>query len=591
MRQAKLIRMTKAASAPTNAEIRVALSRILDSASFAQAGRASGFLRYVVEETLAGRSDRLKGLTIAVDVFERPADFDAQSDPLVRVEASRLRRRLLEYYAGEGREDPVRISLTRGSYIPAFRHTARGPRATDDRGRQFSVPMIGLAIVVVLGLVMGIVLFDRQQAPADPLAGTPAPVAGDAGITASAMLDEVDRNPPRLVVLPVRDLSGSADYQEFAAGITEELNSALVAYSILATVSPNVESSAGLRLSELRSSFRAGYVLLGSVRVADGRIRLVLRAMDTGLGTQFWTMTIDETITADMISQQQRLAVKVAQIMASPFGPVFTHEIERIAKIPTDELNSYQCLMRFYDYARSFDPGLFTESVRCIERTTTIDPQFAEAWAAQATLYLHEYSYGFVPRGDYREPPLERALEAVRNSLDINGNGRVAAITLAGIQRVLGNQGEFGRAVERALSLQPSHPAVNGQIGMLLILNGDVERGRPLLESAIESTSNVPGWYYVAHCFGALEQGQYEAALQWGFQIDAPTWFAAPLAVAASAALAGRPELATREVARLQQIDPDFARHGRERLARWLPAGPLQAILIDGLERAGLALD
>ena len=90
---------------PSASEVRAALERILASRCFQQAGRASDFLRFVVEQTLAGSGHRLKGYTIGVEVFGRPADFDAQSDALVRVEAGRLRRRLVEYYASEGIAD------------------------------------------------------------------------------------------------------------------------------------------------------------------------------------------------------------------------------------------------------------------------------------------------------------------------------------------------------------------------------------------------------------------------------------------------------------------------------------------------------
>ena len=77
---------------PSASEVRAALDRILASRCFQQAGRASDFLRFVVEQTLEGSGQRLKGYTIGVEVFGRPADFDAQSDALVRVEAGRLRR-------------------------------------------------------------------------------------------------------------------------------------------------------------------------------------------------------------------------------------------------------------------------------------------------------------------------------------------------------------------------------------------------------------------------------------------------------------------------------------------------------------------
>src|ERR1044071_4416587 len=107
---------TAARREPTPAEIQAQLARILGSRCFEQAGRSSKFLRFAAEQTLAGQGERLKGYTVAVEVFGRPADFDAQNDPLVRVEAGRRRRRLAEYYAGEGRRDELRVDLPRGGY-------------------------------------------------------------------------------------------------------------------------------------------------------------------------------------------------------------------------------------------------------------------------------------------------------------------------------------------------------------------------------------------------------------------------------------------------------------------------------------------
>src|SRR5262245_1258025 len=102
---------------PTAAEVRDALERILRSRCFEHATRASDFLRFVVGKTLAGERDQLKGYTIAIHVFGRPADFDAKSDPLVRVEALRLRQRLTEYYAGDGSAERVKLDLPRGGYV------------------------------------------------------------------------------------------------------------------------------------------------------------------------------------------------------------------------------------------------------------------------------------------------------------------------------------------------------------------------------------------------------------------------------------------------------------------------------------------
>jgi len=100
--------------------IRRHLERILASDGFARAERMSRFLRFVVEQTLRGRGDQLKEYLIGVEVFDRRESFDPRIDPVVRGEARRLRLKLKEYYDSEGQNDPVRVVLPKGSYVPRF---------------------------------------------------------------------------------------------------------------------------------------------------------------------------------------------------------------------------------------------------------------------------------------------------------------------------------------------------------------------------------------------------------------------------------------------------------------------------------------
>jgi TolB-like protein len=107
----------------TNAEqnqIRTSINAMLASPLFAGSPRQQRFLDYLVTNTLAGNADRLKGYTIAVEVFDRTSDFDPSLDAIVRVEATRLRNKLREYYDTLGKNDSVRISFPKGSYAVEF---------------------------------------------------------------------------------------------------------------------------------------------------------------------------------------------------------------------------------------------------------------------------------------------------------------------------------------------------------------------------------------------------------------------------------------------------------------------------------------
>lgn len=99
-----------------------ALGRVLESDSFARSGRSRGFLAYVVAETLAGRGDRLSERTVGRAAMQRDARFDGTQEATVRVQATRVRQRLEDYYSREGVNDPIRITLPRGSYAPVFEH-------------------------------------------------------------------------------------------------------------------------------------------------------------------------------------------------------------------------------------------------------------------------------------------------------------------------------------------------------------------------------------------------------------------------------------------------------------------------------------
>src|SRR6185503_892968 len=100
-------------------DMKAALDRVLASRAFARAGSQASLLRYVVENAAAGQAGAIKEYTIALEVFGR-SSYDPQVDSLVRVQASKLRKRLAGYYETEGLADPVRIEIPKGSYVPAF---------------------------------------------------------------------------------------------------------------------------------------------------------------------------------------------------------------------------------------------------------------------------------------------------------------------------------------------------------------------------------------------------------------------------------------------------------------------------------------
>src|SRR5260370_41458746 len=101
-------------------EVRAQLDRILASRTLAGSDQLKRLLRLTVERTINDQSDLLKEYNLGLEVFQRPPDYDPKVDPIVRVQARRLRSKLDIYYAGEGAGDSLVIQIPRGAYIPAF---------------------------------------------------------------------------------------------------------------------------------------------------------------------------------------------------------------------------------------------------------------------------------------------------------------------------------------------------------------------------------------------------------------------------------------------------------------------------------------
>src|SRR3989442_2213030 len=107
--------------APTESEIRAHVEKLLANRLFARSARMVRFLSFAVDRALAGCGDALKEYLAGVEVFDRGKDFDPRIDPIVRVEARRLRAKLKAYYASAGKSDAVIVQFPKGAYAPAFR--------------------------------------------------------------------------------------------------------------------------------------------------------------------------------------------------------------------------------------------------------------------------------------------------------------------------------------------------------------------------------------------------------------------------------------------------------------------------------------
>jgi tetratricopeptide (TPR) repeat protein len=169
-----------APSPERSASIRAQLERIAESPVFAHAGRMSRLLAYLVEAELAGDGARLNQSRIAIDVFGRNETFDPTVDSIVRVEVGRLRNKLREYYAADGRADTIIFELPKGRYRPSIKFgdaavappppDARDAETAERRDRSGSRRLRYLAVAVAVSVV-ALIAFDRLMEASDARSG------------------------------------------------------------------------------------------------------------------------------------------------------------------------------------------------------------------------------------------------------------------------------------------------------------------------------------------------------------------------------------------------------------------------------------
>lgn len=270
-----------AAVAPTIEQVRIQLRRILQSDSFDASERNRTFLTFVVEETLAGRSQYIKGYTVACRVFRRESDFDPQLDPVVRIEASRLRRSLELYYLTAGKADSVHIELPKGGYVPRFTiFEERDISNLPNRSRQTS-----------------------QRTPT-------ANACSRAGYV------------PSIVVCPFETLSPDPDIDLIAKGIEEELITRLTLGRKFDVVSIDIRAKLAPFCDSPKIDRSLTFAVSGSVRRASTRLRVHVRLADLEHAIFFWAESFDRDISSsvDIESAQDEIADAIANRLMAPSG-------------------------------------------------------------------------------------------------------------------------------------------------------------------------------------------------------------------------------------------------------------------------------
>ena len=290
---------------PTGDDVRRQLDRLLASSGFANAGRMSLFLRFVVEQSLAGEGERLKEYVIGVEVFDRDASYDPRVDSIVRVEAARLRTKLTEYYAGEGREDAIVLTLPKGGYAPvvqiydhgsaidgalATKGTASAASASPRTRHALRSAWYPWGVGALLaGAVIGVV-----TAWAPTLAPAPA---------------------LRLAVMPFVAEPSTTEGEAAAQQLTEGVTAELVRdgrFAVVASSAARAEHSPARRPRDLAAALDADIVLEARMTTEGERLRVEARAASGQTEQKLWVRGFVGD-RADMDALEREIATVAAE--------------------------------------------------------------------------------------------------------------------------------------------------------------------------------------------------------------------------------------------------------------------------------------
>jgi adenylate cyclase len=579
------------------ADVREELERILGSPGFDASARNRRFLEHIVEETLAGRADRLKGVAIAVDVFGRDATIDPQHDPVVRVEAAKLRRRLERYYLSAGRGDPIRIDIPKGGYVPTF--AQREPALSDPAsiapaGERAAAAAAtparsnvrprwpGLATGLFAGLLVGALgWFGTDLAP-----------SSSSGGSREAVTDLP--HGPKIAVLPFLNLSGDPEQAYFAEGVTDQIVTDLARFKALFVLS--IESTAKYQEGaadpqRLKRELGVDYLLDGSVRRETDGLRLSTRLVDARSGKIIWVQTYDDKLTpANVFQIQDDVSQEVSAIVASNYGVIAEADLAGAQHRPPKSFVAYDCVLRYYHYQRLFDPREHAKVRACLEHAVELDPDYSDAWAVLANIYAQEHRFGFNPRSQLYDS-YERSLTAAYRAVEIEPRNPTGQLMLANALFDRHNLVAFRKAGEQAISLNPNDPEPLAHYGSRLVYMGEWQRGLALMRKAIALNPDHPQWYLDPFIYYHYQIGDYprawtEAQNQGGSG-DVWWWLFRVMILGQL----GRREEAQPLIEAALKLKPDV----RERLwdmARiWNVPDPHIEHIADGLRKAGLAIE
>jgi TolB-like protein/Flp pilus assembly protein TadD len=528
--------------------VREQLDRILNSGPFVQSRRRQRFLEYIVNETLAGRGERLKGYNIALEVFDRPESFDPAIDPLVRIEAARLRDKLREYYESAGQNDPIRIDLPKGAYAPyiEIRHPEAneadafapdGRMATAPaRVRFLKTPFGTLAASIIAVLLLLLAGFGAWRSW-----NSLAPLSEKASIA----------------VLPFENIGNDPHWDRLADGVTEDIVTDLSHSKDLFVVARDSTEVYKGKPTDVRAVGRdlgVRYVLEGSIQPSGNQIRVTAQLIDAKTGGHVWSNRYFRPAT-DLFDVQSDVTEKIAGTLIGYEGAVAEAERSIIRRKAPSDLTAYDTYLLGMEAKHTVTKEGLDEGERLFRKALEIDPQLARAYVGLAYVYEYRIDLGL---GTSVANNLAKLIDAARNAVRLDPNDGETQLVLG---HAFAYQGMADQALEqfaKAEALAPNNADVLILIAWFLPQFGQADRAVQLAEKALQLNPNYPYWYNQGLRYVYFFGHQFDKSVKYTKLVTNP--FATDYAyLAAASAMTGDMAGAKVAAAAVVRLDPNWS--------------------------------
>jgi TolB-like protein/tetratricopeptide (TPR) repeat protein len=480
---------------PDREAVLTALERLLAWSEIARSPQLVRFLDYIVRRRLDGDEQTIKAYSIAVDVFGRGTDFDPQSDPIVRVQARRLRSLLGEYYSGPGSEELTQIHLPVGRYIPDFITVSSEPAeppAEVPVGATGRLPLTWY-LLAVFALIAAMTAYATSKwGPDESSDATTAPRRPSVGIVEFSNLSANVVPPPQVAGLAIELVT---DLQQ----------------------SENVDvryDSAGPSGSMRAELLPTDFVLTGVARSEGGLVRYTAILTEARTGGVSWSQSFSlPAVEAARSGVLDRVSRSFALVLGSPRGPL--HAAVRKAILDDTQLTATLYLCRaLFDYYR--ETGTDADAGRadsCFAALPDEERQGAIALAATASL-LAEYGSPAVA-GDLTPDERMRMAEANLDlAVGLNPLSGFVWEQLGRLRESMGVIEEASADYASSLQLNPANTDALAAYARLLALSGNLDGAERMALDASERSPSPPAWYHGVPALLALRDGAFARAVE-----------------------------------------------------------------------------